>query len=300
MTNDEGIAELEMRAAECRLYPGGGGAMILLARLTGARRDDWGRADMVRYAAVHEEPEPVGEADGPKMWSRNLLAIFETDPELVAAVLPHPLEPTEPHVRVNYAQVDMPDGSPLSAGTIAVKCRDGNVHGSYDLLMIMNTESAVVGGRETFGEPKKLGEASIRRDGDQVVAVMGRRGVDLAEVRGRVVEQLPLEARSERFAFYFKFLLDPAGGRFDGDPSLVRVRRTQEDRVRERIEGELILRDSPFDPVADLPVRRVLSITYTESNQTQTGAIDRTVPADWIWPFRHQRYDNLIARLQPV
>lgn len=255
---------------------------------------------MVRYAAVHDEPASEAGPDGPKMWSRNLLAIYETEPELVAAVLPRPLEPTEPHVRVNYAQVDMPDGSPLSAATFAVKCRHGDRQGSYDLLMIMNTEQAVVGGRETYGEPKKLGEASIRRDGDDIVAVMTRRGIDLAEVRGRVVEQLPLEPRSERYAFYFKFLLDPAGGRFDADPELVHVHRTQEDRVRERVEGELILRDSPFDPVADLPVRRLLSITYTESNQTQTGAIERTVPGEWLWPFRHQRYDNLIARLQPA
>ncbi len=255
---------------------------------------------MVRYAAVHEEPPSVADPDGPKMWSRNLLAIYETDPELVAAVLPQPLEPTEPHVRVNYAQVDMPDGSPLSAGTIAVKCRHGETEGSYDLLMIMNTESAVVGGRETFGEPKKVGEASITLNGDEIVGVMSRRGVDLAEVRGRIAEDLDPGTRSERYAFYFKFLVDPAGGRFDGDPALVHVRRTQEDRLRQRVEGEVILRDSPFDPVADLPVRRVLSITYTESNQTQTGAIVGHVPSEWVWPFRHQRYDNLIARLQPV
>ena len=76
---------------------------------------------MVRYAAVHDEPETGNEVDGPKMWSRNLLAIYETDPEVVAAVLPRPLEVVEPHVRLNFAQVEMPDGSPLSAGTIAVK-----------------------------------------------------------------------------------------------------------------------------------------------------------------------------------
>ena len=78
------------------------------------------------------------------------------------------------------------------------------------------------------------------------------------------------------------------------------VRRTQEDRLRERIDGEIILRESPFDPVVDLPVRRILSIVYTESNQTQTGQIVGTVPSEWVWPFRHQRYDSLIARLQPA
>jgi acetoacetate decarboxylase len=255
---------------------------------------------MARYAALQAEPETTSDPNGPKMWSRNLLAIYETDPDVVASVLPRPLEPAEAHVRVNFAQVDMPDGSPLSAGTIAVKCRYEETVGSYDLLMIMNTESAVIGGRETFGEPRKIGEASIRRQGDEVVGTMSRRGVEIVEVRGKVVEELPPEPLSERFAFYFKFLLDPEGGRFDSDPSLVQVRRTQEDRLKERIAGQVTLRESVFDPIVDLPVHRIVSLAYTESHQTQTGAIVRTVPSEWIWPFRHQRYDSLIARLQPA
>ena len=252
---------------------------------------------MIRYAAV--QSEPTGSPPGEPMWSTNLLAIYETDPDVVASVLPRPLEPAEPHVRVNFAQVDMPDG-PLSAATFAVRCTHAGTPGSYDLLMIMSTEGAVVGGRETFGEPKKLGQASIRRENGEVSATLGRKGVELAEVRGRVAESLAPGPVDERFAFYFKFLLDPAGGRFDGDPSLVQVRRTQANRVRQRIEGEITLRESPYDPVAELPVRRVLSITYTESQQTQTGEIVRTVPQEWVWPFRHQRYDGLISRLQPA
>lgn len=253
---------------------------------------------MVRYSAWYDEPAPAADGDGPKFWSRNLVAFYETDPEIIASVLPKPLEPTEPHVRINIAAVDMPTGF-LGGGTFSVKCRHGDVEGCYDLLMIMTTEGAVLGGRDTFGEPKKVGEATLLHEDGQVVGTMSRKGVDLVTIRGRVAEELPVGPVSERFAFYYKFLLDPEGGRFDAEPELVHVRRTQEDRLRERIEGEIILADSPFDPVADLPVRRVLSITYTESNQTQTGRIVGTVPAEWVWPFRHQRYDGIAAR-QPA
>jgi acetoacetate decarboxylase len=255
---------------------------------------------MVRYAAVPDEPEAAAGPDGPKMWSRNLVVFYETDPEIVSAVLPRPLEPTDPYVRLNFAQVDMPDGSPLSAGTFSVTCRHGDVVGAYDLLMIMSTEAAVLGGRETFGEPKKIGQATLTNDGGEVTATMSRKGIDIVEVRGRVVEDLEPGPVEERYAFYYKFLLDPEGGRFDGDPSLVHVRRTQEDRLRQKVEGEVILRESAFDPVVDLPVRRVVGMTYTENHQTQTGRIVQQVPAEWVWPFRHQRYDNLIARLQPA
>lgn len=261
---------------------------------------------MNRYAALTHDPEPVDLGpDGPKMWSFNLVARYETDADVVAAVLPQPLEPTEPLVRVNMARVDMPGMTePLQAGTFSVACRHGDVHGYYDLLMLMSTESAVVGGRETFGEPKKIGNVTLERRGEgvgaEIVGVMRRRGVDLVEIRGAVAEVLDPGPVAERFAFYYKFLLDPQGGGFDHDPTFVHVRRTQENRLAERVDATVTLRDSVFDPVADLPVRRVVDVTFTENHQTQTGTIVGTVPAQWLWPFRHQRYDGLMSRLAPV
>ena len=253
---------------------------------------------MIRYAAL--DTEPVTDAGAP-MVAKNLVALFETDAEVIASVLPRPLELDEPQVRVTFAQVDMPGtDEPLGAGTFAVRCRHGDLVGFYDLLMIMNREGAVTGGRETFGEPKKLGDAHVVLDGTTAHGAMGRMGVELAEIRGEVAETLEPAPYNERLAFYFKFLLDPAGGRFDGDPELVHVVRGQQDLRRLRIDGELILRESRFDPIADVPVHRVLDIVYTESHQTQRGSIVGHVPAEWVWPYRHQRYDGMIARLQPA
>jgi acetoacetate decarboxylase len=193
---------------------------------------------------------------------------------------------------------------PLQAGTFSVACRHGDVHGFYDLLMLMSTESAVVGGRETFGEPKKIGAVSLEHHGEgvgaEVVGVMSRKGVDLVEIRGSVAEVLDPGPVTERYAFYYKFMLDPQGGGFDHDPTFVHVHRTQENRLAERVEGTIALRDSAFDPVADLPVQHLVDVTFTENHQTQTGTIMGTVPAAWLWPFRHQRYDGLMARLAPA
>jgi len=46
-------------------------------------------------------------------WAITLTAVYETDPEAIAAVLPQPLTPSaEPLVRVTFASVDIGRGRP--------------------------------------------------------------------------------------------------------------------------------------------------------------------------------------------
>jgi acetoacetate decarboxylase len=45
--------------------------------------------------------------------------------------------------------------------------------------------------------------------------------------------------------------------------------------------------------VADLPVRRLVSLTLSERRSVQTGEIVTRVPGEWIAPYAHQRYDDL-------
>ena len=63
----------------------------------------------------------------------------------------------------------------------------------------------------------------------------------------------------------------------------------------ERLEGEVVLRESPFDPVADLPVRRLVRLEYEEGTTESNGKVLRSVPGEWLLPFLHQRYDDPAA-----
>jgi acetoacetate decarboxylase len=92
---------------------------------------------------------------------------------------------------------------------------------------------------------------------------------------------------------YFKFLPSPDGKGFDAEPSLVYCYRDESTRTLEAVSGEVTLRESRFDPVADLPVRRLREITIAERRSTQTAEINTQVPGDWLLPFVHQRYDDL-------
>jgi acetoacetate decarboxylase len=228
-------------------------------------------------------------------WSTSLTASYETDPDVVAAVLPPPLEPTgEPLVRVSVARVDLGWGyPPFGAGTVAVQARHGGTVGNYPLVMPMTTEQSVIGGRETFGEPKKLAQVTLERDDDRVVGRVTRMGVTFVELTGTVGADLDPPDDQARVDFYFKFLPAPDGKGFDAEPSLVYCHRTETYRSLAPVDGTVTLTESRFDPVADLPVRRLVSMTLSERRAVQRGEVVGRVPGDWLLPFVHQRYDDL-------
>ncbi len=236
----------------------------------------------IRYGARSEDElrNRELEATSAGAWSTTMVAIYETDSDVIAAVLPPPLKPPdEPLARVTIATVDMgrPGIPVFGAATVAVMARHEGTNGDYALVMPMTTEQSVIGGRETFGEPKKIADVTLERDRDRV----------------RGTETLSNRPDGRRTSFYFKFLPSPDGKGFDAEPSLVYCHRDETTRTLERVEGEVLLRESRFDPVADIPVRRIREITIAERRSRQLGEIHCRVPGDWLLPYVHQRYDDL-------
>ncbi len=251
---------------------------------------------MIRYGARAPEQRRNREVEATTslIWSQALTAIWETDPEVVAAVLPPPLAPIagEPFVRCTITIVTMPVGPSFGAGWLGVRARHGEVVGEYPIFMPMTTEQSVIGGRETYGEPKKIGEVWSRRDGDSVEGVIARMGFTLVEIRGHIAEHRePYEL--DKRDFWFKFQPAANGDGLESDPVLVYGEKHESARLHEGVDGEVILKDSPLDPVADLAVRRIVDINWTERASTQIGRSVQSVPAADLLPFVHQRYDDI-------
>jgi acetoacetate decarboxylase len=251
----------------------------------------------VRYGARSLDELRNREVEATKVdtWATTLVATYETDPEAIKAVLPPPLSaPAEPLVRVTIATVDLGRGYPIfGAGTFAVHARHEDVDGDYALVMPMTTEQAVVGGRETFGEPKKLADISLDRDGDAVRGHFTRMGTTFLEIVGAVSGEIEPTPDRTRTSFYLKFLPSPTGKGFDGEPMLVHCRREEKTKTLWNVDGQVLLHESRFDPVADLPVLKLRGIELAERSSIQTGEVVSTVPADWVAPYVHQRYDDL-------
>lgn len=226
---------------------------------------------------------------------RAISAVYETDPEVIAAVLPPPLQPTEnPLVTVSVSHCGASNTlQPFGGGGLAVEAQYEGIRGAYPLTMPMSTDSAVVFGRELYAEPKKLAEIELRRDNDRIVGTIRRHGVTYIEISGSVVAQEDPPESNESSRFYFKFMPAPDGAGLDGDPLLVRVRHTGRSRLVERLDGELILRESPHDPVVDVPVRKLLRVTYTEGDTYTHGEVLARVPAESFLPYMFGKVDDL-------
>jgi Acetoacetate decarboxylase (ADC) len=248
----------------------------------------------IRYGARPVQRSREIEATTAEIWSEAVTALWETDPEAIAAVLPQPLEPgPEPIVRLTITTVEMAGLPAFGAGWFGVQARHGDRVGEYPLFMPMTTEQSVLGGRDTYGEPKKIGQVWAKRDGDAVEAGIARMGFTVCEIRGRISEtREPYE--KDKVDFWFK--VSPSAerpGELDQDPLLVYGEKTEKARLYEAIDGDVVLKDSPLDPVADLAIVRLVDLNWTERASTQIGRIIGPVPRANLVPFMHQRYDDL-------
>ncbi len=226
---------------------------------------------------------------------RAISAVYETDPEVIAAVLPPPLMPTDnPRATVSVSHCGASNAlQPFGGGGLAVEAQYEGIQGAYPLTMPMSTDSAVIFGRELYAEPKKLAEIELRRDGDRVVGTIRRHGITYIEIRGTVAEREDPPESNDSSRFYFKFMPAPDGNGLDGDPLLIRVRHTGRSRLVERLDGEVILRESPHDPVVDIPVRNLLRVTYSEGDTYTRGEVLARVPAESFLPYMFGKMDDM-------
>lgn len=223
------------------------------------------------------------------MTATSVQVVYETDPHQIAALLPPPLrESATPRVWVSVGHI--PQIS-LGVAQVAVSARYGDEEGWYCLHMPMTLEAAVVGGRERYGENKKIADIRFERDGDRVQASVTRYGVTYLEFAGDVTGDLDLPADEVVPHYYFKYSLAADGSGFDHPPLLIRSVHTRRFSRLESVDGKLVVRDSATDPVADLPVERLVDTFITErTNVLRAKAVEQVDPEAFL-PFVYQRYD---------
>lgn len=131
-----------------------------------------------------------------------LTALYRTDREAVAAVLPAPLEPAGDTVVVHIYRMNDTDwfGS-YNESAVQVPARyppTGEI-GAYSPYLYLDNDGAIAAGREVYGQPKKYGRPSIESRHDLLIGRVERNGIDIVTVtlpyKTRRVDRQALLAR---------------------------------------------------------------------------------------------------------
>ncbi len=197
---------------------------------------------------------------------------YRTDPDALQAVVPEPLEVGQPIVR--YEFIRMPDstgfGDYSESGQV-IPVRFKGQEGAYAHSMFLNDEPPLAGGRELWGFPKKLASPSLSVQKDTLVGVLRYGPVKVAvATMGYKHQALALEpiARSLAMPNYLLKIIPHV----DGTPRICELVRyyCEDVTVKGAWSGpaSLELFHHALAPVADLPVREVISATHIVSDLT--------------------------------
>jgi len=98
---------------------------------------------------------------------------YRTDPDALRAVIPAPLQMTEPIVK--YEFIRMPDstgfGEYTESGQV-IPVKFGREQGGYVHAMYLDDQPPIAGGRELWGFPKKLAAPKLTVEKDTLLGVL--------------------------------------------------------------------------------------------------------------------------------
>ena len=201
-----------------------------------------------------------------------LVITYRTDMDALRAVVPEPLQVTEPLVK--YEFIRMPDstgfGDYTESGQVIPVTFEG-VHGGYVHSMYLNDHPPIAAGRELWGFPKKLAAPKLDVEIDTLVGTLDYGKLRVAKAtmgfKHRAVDQAPVLAALQAPNFLLKII-----PHVDGSARICELVRYYTTNIV--LQGawtgpaSLELHPHALAPVADLPVLKVESALHYVTDLT--------------------------------
>jgi acetoacetate decarboxylase len=222
----------------------------------------------------------------------SLRFVYRTDADKLAEVVPPGLEPMDPEVHVHVYQVPIM-GEPEYGVVIKVPARFNGIDGYYWVGTGIDQEQAVFISQELNGQPKFPCRVRYYRLGDKIVARCSHQDYTFLEFAGEVGEDVTDEypRQYSENEWWIKSVRAVGGAEksYDFPPQVVRVTSTSTVEYRLAVDGELVLRDSPWDPIAEqLPIREQLSVVLHKSQMdfaSRSVSIEGPLDPIAYWPY---------------
>lgn len=201
-----------------------------------------------------------------------LIVTYRTDPDKLRALIPEPLEFTEP--LVHYEFIRMPDstgfGNYTESGQVVPVTFNGEP-GGYTLAMYLDDHPPIAGGRELWGFPKKLAQPKLETHIDSLLGTLNYGPVRVATgTMGYKHRELDIAKEAKRLAganYLLKII-----PHVDGSPRICEIVRyyLQNIEMKGAWSGPATLELEPhaLAPVADLPVLEIVEARHLLADLT--------------------------------
>jgi acetoacetate decarboxylase len=192
-----------------------------------------------------------------------LKIVYRTDPECIAALLPPGITPGKnPHVHLTVYNFPVHEEPEYGVVTTVEANFDG-AEGLYALGYGIDQEAAIFISQEMNGQPKYPCDVRFYRMGNQVTAKCTHQGYTFVEFNGEakeVLENPPTYTENEWWIKVSRAAGMGPSDDYDFPPHVVRVHSTYGTARLEEVEGQVVLGDSPWDPIKRLlPLREQVS-----------------------------------------
>jgi acetoacetate decarboxylase len=249
------------------------------------------------FVKTHQEIEAIeSRLRNPQFFNAKVLQVqYETHPEVVRALLPPPLAPVDsPTIYVRIGSYDSNCVGEFSGAGVYILAQFEGTVGVYAIAMYMNTDAAVIFGRETFGEPKKMADIQFSHSPKSVSGTITRHGVELisasADVNGDLGGGL-----SNSWAYNIKCWPSADGFGLEGDALLTATKFETTLRTNQSCSGSMELGCTVHDPLSDIPVVKLLQVNFFEGDHSTSSQVVATIPTDVFLPYAYGRNDDWSA-----
>ena len=201
-----------------------------------------------------------------------LIITYRTDFAALEAVVPEPLAFDDPVVK--YEFIRMPDSTGFgnyteSGQVIPVKYK--GQEGSYTHAMFLNDGPPIYGGRELWGFPKKYAQPSLAVDKDSLIGTLDYGPVRIATgtmgFKHKALDLDSVRAGLSKPNYLLKII-----PHVDGSPRILELvdYRLEDILMKGAWTGPATLELEPhaLAPIAELPVREVISATHIVADLT--------------------------------
>ncbi len=210
----------------------------------------------------------------------------------VAELLPPGFEPAaDGRATVTVGRWRSNSCGDFAGGAVYLASTYQGIAADYVLTMFMDQDSPLIFGRDLYGEPKKIADAELYRQGGSFTGTIRRKGVELIRIEASLGDDEGASSGTGR-NFNIKALLSADGSGLQADPEVTLAEFDTRMSSQRRGEGVLTLRGSRHDPLDDLAIVGVMGARFVEADMKASCRSLGTLDAATFLPFAYGRMDD--------